>query len=480
MSILVVDVGTSSVRGSIVRADGTVETVARRALPPSLPAAGLVELDPAALAAAVLDVARAALERGGPVDGVGVTAQRASVIAWDATTGQALGPGIGWQDLRTAGTCLELQDEGIRLSPSESATKAAWLIDNYAPDRGAAVRIGTVDTWVTWCLSGGAAHVTDPTNAAVTGLYEPARRRWKTDLIQRLGIPETALATIVDSSGPAAEASVLQGSPPICGIAGDQQASLIGQGCTRPGLAKATFGTGAMLDMCTGERPGIGDRGRHGCFPIVAWSRHGKLSWGVEAIMLTAGSAVDWLVDDLGVLTDAARSEEIAAQCDDAGGVVVVPAFLGLATPAWDFGARATVVGLTRGSGRRQLVRAVLEGVAHQGADLLDAAEADAGVSVDALRVDGGMTANAVFVQALADTCNRPIEVSAELEATTLGAGYLAGLAVGMWSDEIDIAAAWSPRVVVEPSGRNMDRDKWRRAVDDARSWHPELTALEF
>ncbi|MDQ2728787.1 MAG: FGGY-family carbohydrate kinase [Actinomycetota bacterium] len=473
--------GTSSVRGSIVLADGTVETVARRPLPPSLPAAGLVELDPDALAAAVLDVARAALEHGGPVDGVGVTAQRASVIAWDAATGKALGPGISWQDLRTAGTCLELRGEGIRLSPSESATKAAWLIDTYAPERGRDVRVGTVDTWVTWCLSGGAAHVTDPTNAAVTGLFDPIQRRWKPDLIERLAIPETALATIVDSSGPAAEASALPGSPPICGIAGDQQASLIGQGCTKPGLAKATFGTGAMLDMCTGgERPGFGDRGGSGCFPIVAWSRHGQLSWGVEAIMLTAGSAVDWLVEDLELLTDAAQSEEVAARCDDTGGVVVVPAFLGLATPAWDFGARAIVAGLTRGSGRPELVRAVLEGVAHQGADLLDAAEADAGVSVGALRVDGGMTANAVFVQALADTCNRPIEVSAELEATTLGVGYLAGLAVGTWANEDDIAAAWSPRVVVEPSGRNVERDRWRRSVDDARSWYPELTALKF
>jgi glycerol kinase len=446
-----------------------------------LPAPGLVELDPAAMAAAVLEVAGAALDHGGRVDGVGVTAQRASVIAWDATTGRALGPGIGWQDLRTAGTCLELQGEGIRLSPSESATKAAWLLDTYAPDRSGDVRIGTVDTWVTWCLTGGAAHVTDPTNAAVTGLFEPGPRRWNPDLIQRLGIPETALATIVDSSGQAAEASALPGSPPICGIAGDQQASLIGQGCTRPGLTKATFGTGAMLDMCIGEqRPPFGDRGRHGCFPIVAWSRDGRLTWGLEAIMLTAGSAVDWLVEDLELLAGAAQSEEVASRCDDTGGVVVVPAFLGLATPDWDFGARAAIGGLTRGSKRPELVRAVLEGVAHQGADLLESAEADAGISVDALRVDGGMSANTVFVQALADACARPIEVSPELEATTLGAGYLAGLALGTWADEGDVAAAWSPRLVVEPSGRTVDRDRWRRAVEGAKAWHPELTALEF
>lgn len=446
-----------------------------------LPSPGLVEIDAAALADAVLEVALVALDRSGPVDAVGVTSQRASVIAWDATSGRPLGPGIGWQDLRTAGTCLELQVEGIRLSPSESATKAAWLFDTYAPDRPANVRVGTVDTWITWCLSQGSAHVTDPTNAAVTGLFDPAGPRWRADLMERLRIPASALATIVDSSGVAAQAAALPGAPPICGIAGDQQASLIGQGCTRVGLAKATFGTGAMLDMCTGRtRPGFGSRGPGGCFSIIAWSRAGRLTWGVEAMALTAGSAVDWLVEDLGILATAAESESVAAACDDAGGVMMVPAFLGLATPSWDFGARATVVGLTRGSGRAELARAVLEGVAHQGADLLEAAESDAGVSVAALRIDGGMSANSVFVQALADACGRPIEVSAELEATTVGAGYLAGLAVGTWANEEEIAEAWTPRLVVEPSGKTMDRDRWRRAVEGAKSWYPELTALKF
>lgn len=481
MSILVIDVGTSSVRASVVRADSSVDAVARRPLPPLRPADGLVELDATAMADAAVDAAVAALAAGGPVDAIGVTTQRASTIAWDAGTGRPLGPGLGWQDLRTAGTCLELQGEGIRLTPSETATKAAWLLDTYDPDRATDVRLGTVDTWIGWVLSQGAAHVTDPSNAAVTGMFEPETRTWRSDITDRLRIPLGALAAIVDSSGPVAEASVLPGSPPICGIAGDQQASLMGQGCTRPGLAKVTFGTGAMLDVCTGDtRPGFSRRGTSGCFSIVAWSRAGRLTWGVEAMALTAGSAVDWLVDDLEILDRAADSEAVAARCADAGGVVVVPAFLGLATPAWDFGARAGILGLTRGSGRPQLVRAVLEGVAHTGADLLLAAEADAGVTVASLRVDGGMSANAVFVQALADACDRPVEVSAELEATTLGAGYLAGLAIGTWAGPDDIAAAWQPRATVEPRAAGVDRDRWRRTVDAAKAWYPELTALKF
>ncbi|MHB1533511.1 MAG: FGGY family carbohydrate kinase [Acidimicrobiales bacterium] len=481
MSILVVDVGTSSVRAAIVGPDGSVEHVQRRPTPPTSPAPGLVEFDPAAMAASVLETARAALAAGGPVDAVGVTAQRASAVVWNAQTGHPLGPGLGWQDLRTAGTCLELQGEGLRLSPSETATKLAWLLDTYAPERPDSVRSGTVDSWVTWTLSGGSAHVTDPSNAAMTGLVGDGARAWQPALLERLRIPIHALPTLVDSSGELAEARALPGAPPICGIVGDQQASLMGQGCTRPGLAKATFGTGAMLDACTGRhRPEFRSRGEGGCFPIVAWRRQGhETTWGVEAIMLAAGSAVDWLVEDLGLIADAAESEALAASCADSGGVVVVPALLGLGTPQWDFGARGAVLGFTRGSGRAQLARAVLEGIAHAGADLLEAAERDAALSVERLRVDGGMTANSVFVQALADACGRPVEVSPQIEATTLGAGFLAGLAVGTWASTDEVAATWAPRQVVEPSG-HADRDRWRDAVARASAWYPELTAIQF
>jgi glycerol kinase len=479
ISILVVDVGTSSVRAALVRPDGSVDQVTRQATPPTVPFPGLVEFDADAMAAAALEVARQALATGGPVDAVGIATQRASTVAWDPTTGRALGPGIGWQDLRTAGTCLELQAEGIRLSPSESATKYAWLLDNHDLSRQGGTRLGTVDSWIAWHLSGGELHVTDPGNAATTGLLGERATEWRTDLAERLGIPPGSLPRIVPSSAAIGTASALPGAPPICGIAGDQQASLIGQSCTRSGLAKATFGTGAMLDVCVGDRPSFATRGEGGCFPIVAWSRGGVVTWGVEAIMLAAGSTVDWLVEDLGVLRSAEESAVVAAGCDDTGGVVMVPAFSGLGTPAWDFGARGALLGLTRGSGRAQLVRAVLEGVAHRGADLLEAAEHDAGTAIASLRVDGGMTANPVFVQSLADACSRPVELSPQLEATTLGAGYLAGLAVGTWADEEEIAAAWAPRGIIEPAA-TPDRERWRSSVARAAQWYPELTAVKF
>jgi glycerol kinase len=263
-------------------------------------------------------------------------------------------------------------------------------------------------------------------------------------------------------------------------MAGDQQASLVGQGCTRPGLAKMTFGTGGMLDLCVGpDRPVFAQRGPHGTFPIVAWRRGGRITWGIEAFMLTAGQAVEWLRDDLGVISDAGESETVARQCDTTGDVWFVPALLGLATPHWDFGARGTLLGLTGGTGRPEVVRAVLEGVAHRGADLLEAAEHDGGCTIPSLRVDGGMSANAVFVQALADACQRPVELSPVLEATTLGAAFLAGMAVGLWADEEEVAATWSPRAVVEPAG-HPDRGRWRDACRRAGGWIPELSALEF
>ena len=481
MSVLVIDVGTSSVRAAIVRPDATVEHVHRHPLPPNVPMPGLVEFDPAAMAAAALDVAHRALEAGGPVDAVGITAQRSSAIAWDGATGEPLGPGLGWQDLRTVGTCLELQAQGVRFSPSEAATKFAWLLEQAPPGARDGARLGTVDSWIAWNLSGGQLHITDPSNAGVTGLYGPDGSGWRRDLLEKLGIADGSLPRIVDSTGELGNATRLPGSPPICSLVGDQQASLAGQGCTRPGLGKVTFGTGAMLDVCTGEsRPDFSTRGGRGCFPIIAWQRDGAITWGVEAIMLAAGTAVDWLVEDLEILSSPAESESVAASCEDTGGVVAVPALLGFGTPQWDFGARGAVFGLTRGSGRPQIVRAVLEGIAHSGADLLESAEHDAGLRVETLRVDGGMSANKVFIQALADACDRPVEVSRELEATTLVAGLLAGLAVGTWKGMDDIAATWKPRTAVEPSGRPAGREQWKAATERAAKWYPELSALEF
>jgi glycerol kinase len=480
MSLLVVDVGTSGVRAGVVGPDGSVGHVHHREVLPSTPAPGFVEFDAAAMAAAALDVAQAALAGGGPVEAVGIANQRSSTVVWDRATGEPMGPGVGWQDLRTVGMCLALQSEGIRVAPNASATKLSFLLDMADPQRERDLCFGTVDTWVAWTLSKGSLHVTDLSNAAVTGLYRSDGSGWSEQTLAALRVPESVLPTVVDSSGVAGEAVALAGAPPIAGIAGDQQASLIGQGCVAAGQAKITFGTGGMLDLCLGDkRPAFEMRGEAGCFPIVAWRRGGRITWGTEAFMLTAGQAVEWLRDDLGLISSAAESDAVASQCADTGDVWFVPALLGMGTPAWDFGARGTLLGLTRGTGRPEVVRAVLEGVAHRGADLVEAAEADSGLSIGALRVDGGMSANRVFVQALADATQRAVELSPVTEATTLGAAFLAGMAVGVWSDEDDVARAWSPRAVVEP-GRATDRSRWYKARDRARAWVPELSALEF
>lgn len=444
--------------------------------------AGLVEFDPAAMAAAALEVAGQTLAdataAGRAPVAVGVSTQRASTVAWDGRSGEPLGPGLGWQDLRTVGACLELQAKGQRFSPSESATKFAWHAEQHPGQ--ADLRLGTVDSWLAWNLTGG-RHITDATNAGVTGLYRGVGSDWRPDALDALGISAGWLPRIVDSSGELAEVTALPGGLPLCSLVGDQQASLVGQGCTRPGLAKATFGTGGMLDICLGpEAPGRAERSEQGCFPIVAWQAGGRVTWGSEAIMLAAGTAVEWLVEDMQLISSPAESEDLAASCDDAGGVVMVPALLGYGTPQWDFGARGALFGLTRGTNRGHIVRAVLEGVAHSGADLLEATERDTGLELRSLRVDGGMSANRVFVQALADACGRPVEVSPELEATTLGAGYLAGLATGMWSGTDEIAEAWSPRLVVEPSGRDPGREQWRTAVERAARWYPDLSGIRF
>ncbi len=480
MSILVIDVGTSSVRAATIDGDARVKHQHQAALLPDSPSPGLVEFDAEHMAGVVLQLAETVLRESGPVQAVGIANQRASTIVWERNTGRPVGPALGWQDLRTLGTCLTLGSEGVRVMPNQSLTKLAWLLDTYDVDRSRDLCFGTVDTWIAWTLSNGDVHVTDASNAAVTGLLRPDAQSWNEQLLDRLRIPTALLPSVVDSTGIAGVASALAGAPPIAGLAGDQQASLIGQAGVEAGRAKITFGTGGMLDLCLGpDRPSFADRGGHGSFPIVAWRRDGKLTWGVEAIMLSAGTNIEWLRDDLGLITTAAESHDIASSCNDSDGVVYVPALLGLGSPYWDYGARGTLLGITRGSNKAHVVRAVLEGVAHRGVDLVESAEGDTGMHIETLRVDGGMSANPTFVQALADAAQRPVEIAPVLEATTLGAGFLAGLAVGVWDGLDDVAAAWRPRRVVEP-GRPLDRDRWREAVTRARRWIPDLSALDF
>jgi glycerol kinase len=480
VTVLVVDVGTSGLRAAIMRADRSIDHVDHRPFPPATPFPGLVEVDATELARLVREVTDGVLAAAGPVDAVGITNQRATTIVWDRATGEPVGPGLGWQDLRTIVECLTLAGQGLRFAPNQSATKLVWLLETYDKNRTRDLCFGTVDTWLAWVLSDGALHVTDRSNAAITGLLRPDGSDWDDHVLDVLRVPRAMLPALVDSSGVVGPATALAGAPPIAGLAGDQQASLMGQGGVVPGRAKATFGTGGMLDLCTGpEAPTSAARGKAGTFPIVAWSIGGTITWGVEAIMLTAGANVDWLVEDLGVLASAAESHEVAQRCTDTGGVVYVPALLGLGTPAWDYGARGTLLGLTRGSGRPEVVRAVLEGVAQRGADLLEAAEADTGITIESLRVDGGMSANPTFVQALADATGRPVEVSPVVEATTVGAGILAGVAVGTWAGVEEAAAGWSPRAMVEP-GPLLDRERWRDALTRAAAWIPDLSALDF
>jgi glycerol kinase len=480
-SILVVDVGTSGVRAAVVRDDWSFAADVARELLPDTPADGLVEFDASVLATTALEVARAALDEGGPVAAVGVSNQRASTIVWDRATGEPIGPGLGWQDLRTIGACLASRGDGFRFAPNVSATKVQWLLDTYDPERSRDLCFGTVDTWIAWTLSEGSAFVTDATNAAVTGLQRMSvPNEWSDKALDYVRVPARMMPAIVDSSALVGHATALPGAPPIACLLGDQQASLLGQGCVHPGDAKITFGTGGMLDVVLGEQPPpFEDRGAAGTFPIVAWRHRGRVTWGVEAIMLAAGTNVQWLRDDLGLIASSDDSHAVAATVPDTAGVVYVPAPLGLGTPVWDYGARGALFGLTRGTTRAHIVRAVLEGVAQRGADLVESAEADAALAIPVLRVDGGMTDNPTFVQALADATQRPIEVSRVREATTLGAALMAGVGTGRLASVADIGTTWVPRVRIEPQG-TLDRDHWRDAIQRAKRWLPDLSGIDF
>ena len=485
MKTLVLDIGTSGLRAAIVHDDGSLSDLHYESFPPQSLAPGLVEFDPVAMYEAVHRVAIKALEHN-DVSGIGLTCQRASTIVWRASTGQPVGPGLGWQDLRTVGECIMMRHtHGIAVAPNQTATKASWILKNLLNENERTsndILVGTVDSWLVWKLSRGAAHVTDHTNAAVTGLTIPSGTQWDDATCAAFDILPTQLPRIVHSMGFVTNASDLPGSPAIMAIAGDQQASLVGQGCISPGQAKITFGTGGMLDVYVGEHaPTQSVRSTAGTFPIVAFSHDEKIHYGTEAIMLSAGSNIEWLCDGMGLLANAAESDAVAASCATSEGVMYVPALVGLGTPYWDYGARGALFGLTRGTTRAHIVRAVLEGVAHRGADLVEAAEADSSLSIQELRIDGGMSQNATFVQALANASNRSVKVSAHPEATTLGAGFLAGAASGQWShlDEAISTLRWAKSV--DPLGNNeLGRQQWIEAISRSRSWIPDLSALDF
>ncbi len=482
MRTLVIDIGTSGLRAAIMNDDGQISHLHYEEFAPHSPAGGMVEFDALEMYDAVLRVSTAAMDSH-TVDAVGITNQRASTIVWNATTGVPVSPGIGWQDLRTVGECIMARIEhGIAVAPNQSATKLSWILKNASTADVDSLLFGTVDTWIVWKLTHGAHHVTDHTNAAVTGLTTPDGTQWNNKTLTAFNIPTTCLPRIVPSSGHIGEATALLGAPPIVAIAGDQQASLVGQGCIERGLAKITFGTGGMLDMFTGvTAPEHATRHQHGTFPIVAFSDAKTISYGSEAIMLSAGTNIEWLRDDMGLIKSPDDSHHVASQCATTEGVVFVPALLGLGTPHWDYGARGALFGITRGTQRSHIVRAVLEGIAHRGADLVDAAEADSGISVAELRIDGGMSRNPTFVHALADATQRPVRVSHMTEATTVGAGFLAGVAVGQWSHLGEAVSTLSWASEVSPLGEpGISRQQWSEAVTRSRSWIPDLSALDF
>ena len=486
--VLVIDVGTTGLRAAVVDETLAVRAMEYRPCPPTTPAPGLVEFDGADMAAKVLDAASTVLAVADvPVVAVGITNQRASTLIWDRTTGTPIGPGLGWQDLRTVGDCIVAKAEhGWTLAPNQSVTKAAWLLANTPDLDGRDLCIGTIDSWVAWTLTGGAAHISDQTNSSATtsGLRLVDGSGWNADICDAFAIPVAMLPQVIDSVGVFGEAAAVAGRPPITAMLGDQQASLIGQSCIRRGRAKITFGTGGMLDLCTEDGTPTGaSRNLHGTYPLPLWSRAGELTWGVEGIMLSAGTNVEWLRDDLGLIETAAASHDVAGQCDDTGGVVYVPALMGLGTPRWDYGARGTLLGLTRGTERAHVVRAVLEGVAHRGADLLEAARADSGVDIYTVRIDGGMSENPTFVQALANAADCPIEVSPISESTMIGAAFMAGLGAGVWGDMDELDDLWRPASIVqpEPGARSaQQRARWHEAIERSAGWIPELSALDF
>ncbi len=483
--ILVIDVGTSSVRAGALNQEGVLHSVVSVPTLPSTPNPGIVEVDGDLIAKNALELSRQVIESVGSVSGVAITNQRATTLVWDRNTGELVCPGIGWQDLRTVITCIVLQEQGLRLSPSHSGPKLQSILDACDKDRTKELCFGTIDTWIAWKLNGQtgdkALHVTDVTNASATGMATSDFSKWDKDVLAALNIDSSMLPEIKSSSEFMGEAKVLKGSPPIIAIAGDQQASLVGQACYKPGLAKATFGTGGMLDQFVGPtRPKFMDLGPNGTTSFAAFKiENSPTVFEVEALMLSAGSAIEWLRDDLGIISSSEESDELARQSADNSDVWFVPALLGLGTPVWDFGARGTFVGITRGTGRAEMVRAVLEGIAQRGADMVEAAEGDSQLSIPSLRIDGGMSANKTFVQALANACQRPIEVSKELEATTIGAAFLGAVYLSWYKGMDDISSNWSPKEVVEPNGPSR-RERWLEARARSLKTIPELSAINF
>jgi glycerol kinase len=483
--VIAIDAGTTGVRALALDASSAVRGWSYREFTQHFPRPGWIEHDAAEIWDAVqatLAELRARLDdEGETVAAVGITDQRETTVVWDRRTGAPLHRAIVWQDRRTAGRCDELRDAGhldlvrsttgLVLDPYFSATKLEWLLTEGGVDAtNDDLAFGTVDAWVLWNLTGGAVHATDPSNASRTMLWDIRARRWSQELCELFGVPMSCLPEVRPSSG--RFATTADGIA-VSGIAGDQQAALFGQACFEPGSAKNTYGTGSFVLMNVGPTcPAPVE----GLLTTFGWElADGSVAYAYEGAIFVTGAAVQWLRDGLGVIDDAAETAALAASVESAEGVYLVPAFTGLGSPYWDPYARGTLVGLTRGVGRAHLARAVLESMAYQTRDVVEAMAAASGHPVSTLRADGGASSNDVLLQLQADQLQVPVVRPKVQETTALGAAYLAGLAEGVWASPADVAAAWQVDAEFTPSATPHQADAsyagWQRAVERSRDW---------
>lgn len=491
--ILALDQGTTSSRAILFDVSGQPVATAQEEFPQIFPKPGWVEHNPRDIWRSQRDVAREVLDRANisasNVAAIGITNQRETTLIWDRETGEPVYNAIVWQCRRTAAMCDELKAEGFDRVIREktglvtdayfSGTKVAWLLDNVPGVRARAERgelaFGTVDTWLIWNLTGGALHITDVTNASRTLLYNIYDNRWDDDILQRLNIPSSLLPEVRPSSQVYGETlpHLLGAAVPIAGIAGDQQAATFGQVCLEPGMAKNTYGTGSFVVMNTGHEPAVSERG---LLTTIAWQLEGEpVTYALEGSIFITGAAVQWLRDGLEIIDSAAAIEPLAAQVEDSGGVYFVPAFVGLGAPHWDQYARGTLVGLTRGTTRAHIAHATLDAIALQSRDVLEAMRLDSGIELSALRVDGGASANNMLMQIQADVLGVPVQRPVVTETTALGAAYLAGIAVGVWSCCDDLVDNWALERTFEPRMSLDERDQlianWHRAIERAKGW---------
>jgi glycerol kinase len=486
--ILALDQGTTSSRAILFDHAGSIVAVAQKEFPQIFPKPGWVEHDPRDIWSSQAGVAAEALTkarvRADDIAAIGITNQRETAIVWDRATGEPIMNAIVWQDRRTAAICDRLRKQklervirrktGLVIDAYFSATKVQWMLQNVkgakAKAKAGELAFGTVDSWLVWNLTGGRVHVTDVSNASRTMLFDIAKGQWDDELLEIFGVPHSMLPEVRSSSEVYGETSLLGRPVPIAGIAGDQQAALFGQACLKPGMVKNTYGTGCFMLMNTGTKR---IASKHNLLTTIAWRIGDRTEYALEGSIFIAGAVVQWLRDGLEFIRSAPEIEALAAVVEDTGGVYLVPAFAGLGAPHWDPHARGTIVGLTRGTTKAHVARAALEGIALQVMDVLKAMEADAGIKLKELRVDGGASANDLLMQLQADLLNVPVVRPKVLETTALGAAYLAGLAVGFWKNEAEIAKQWQTdrrfKSGMKSAARTRIVDGWERALKQAR-----------